>query len=177
MNTFIRNRRDKELCRARKAKRRLGLREQGKQPIGSLLAQPGRKVAGSAHSMSSSSSALIINQSDDSLLVSDLSTSHSSMTSAASNPDRSRVITRSEFDALGNSVQLLTQQMAIFLAKQSSQVHSDTPYPLLVRLQARSLRLRAMEPIRSRQLNCCFHKMEQRMSLTGIQPNQSLARA
>ena len=132
MNTFIKNRRDKELCRARKAKRRLGLREQGKQQIGSLLVQPDRKVASSAHSMSSSSSALIINQSDDSLLVSDLSTSHASITSAASNPDRGQVITRSEFDALGNSVQLLTQQMAIFfLAKQSSQVPSDTPLPLV----------------------------------------------
>ena len=60
MNTFIKNRRDKELCRARKAKRRLGLREQGKQPICILFVQPDRKVTGSAHSVSFSSSALIV---------------------------------------------------------------------------------------------------------------------
>ena len=136
MKNFVRHKKELEKTRARKARRRQWLREQGKLPVvrPEEVVPVSKVVKQSTHNMSQSSSALSINITHDSLNVSsDLSSESlpSSSSAAASNPNRSQVITNPQLDSVCNKLDVLTEQLsAFFSGKFKGQVPCESVKPL-----------------------------------------------
>ena len=122
IKAFLKHKIELEKSRKRKARRRQLLKEQAKLPAGSSVVSPKSAVCASAHSMSSSSSALSIAVTHDSLDLSSnisLDSSVSSSAAAISNPVRDQVITRGELDQVLNKLSALTDFVVSSLGKQN----------------------------------------------------------